>query len=277
MMIKRILVGLAGTPYSDVAIRQGIELARLHGAELTGVTVVDVNRLRHVGPAPIGAEESGIELRQRQLEVTSNHVELVVAAFEQACDAANVPHQVRSEEGDAFKSMLACSRYHDLTVFGLRSIFEYYFAHEESFELLGRLVGGGVRPIVAVSRQFRPVRRVLVAYNGSRAAAKTLRQFMQLRPWPDAAMKIVAFDGAEEDPRELLEQSAVYCRAHGVEPETEHVAGSAKEQLLAHAAQWEADLIVMGNSRRSFLLSKLFGETMLHVMQNAEVPLFLSQ
>ncbi|NQT11754.1 MAG: universal stress protein, partial [Planctomycetes bacterium] len=173
-MIRRILVGLAGTPYTDVAIRQAIELAKAHQAELTGVTVVDMERLKHVGAAAIGAEEAAIELRRHRMEVTSAQVELVVAAFEQACKAANVPHQVRCEEGDAFKSMLSCSRYHDATVFGLRSIFEYYFAREESYKLLGQLVGGGVRPIVAVSREFRPIRRVLVAYNGSRGSAKTL-------------------------------------------------------------------------------------------------------
>jgi len=36
-------------------------------------------------------------------------------------------------------------------------------------------------------------------------------------------------------------------------------------------------LIVMGNSRRSFILRQLFGETLLHVMQNADLPLFLSE
>lgn len=276
-MIRRILVGLAGTPYTDVAIRQGIQLAKAHQAELTGVTAVDMERLKHVGAAAIGAEEAAIELRRHRLAVTAAQVELVVAAFEQACAAENVPYRVRCEEGDAFKSMLSFSRYHDATVFGLRSIFEYYFAREESYKLLGKLVGGGVRPIVAVSREFRPIRRVLVAHNGSRGSAKTLRQFVQLRPWPDAAMRIVTFGRTDEPPEDLLENAATYCRAHGIEPETEWIDGSAKEKLLAHAAEWKADLIVMGNSHRRFVLRQLFGETMLHVMQNADLPLFLSQ
>ena len=276
-MIRRILVGLAGTPYTDVAIRQAIELAKAHQAELTGVTAVDMARLKHVGAAAIGAEEAAIELRQHRLEVTAAQVELVVAAFEQACEAEGVPHRVRCEEGDAFKSMLSCSRYHDATVFGLRSIFEYYFAREESYKLLGNLVGGGVRPIVAVAREYRPVRRVLVAYKGSRGSAKTLRQFVQLRPWPDAVMRIVTFGRTEEPPEELLENAADYCRAHGIEAETEAIKGSAKARLLAHAAEWKADLIVMGNSHRRFVLRQIFGETMLHVMQNADLPVFLSQ
>ena len=276
-MIKRILVGLAGTPYTDVAIQQAVELARANHAELTGVTIVDAKRLASIGPVPIGAEDVGIELREHRLQVTSEHVEQVVAAFETACTEAGVPHSVHREEGDAFKLMLSYSRYHDLTVCGLRSIFEYYFEDEESTDLLGRLVGGGVRPILAVAREFRPVRRVLVAYNGSRASAKTLRQFIQLRPWPELTMRIATFAGADEEPEGLLGSAADYCRAHGLDPEVGHVPGQAKDQLLPHAAEWEADLIVMGNSRRSFVMRKLFGETALHMMQNADRPLFLSQ
>ena len=38
-MIKRVLVGLAGTPYTPVAIQQAITIAQANSAEVTGVTV----------------------------------------------------------------------------------------------------------------------------------------------------------------------------------------------------------------------------------------------
>ena len=53
--------------------------------------------------------------------------------------------------------------------------------------------------------------------------------------------------------------------------------GSPKERLLPEAADWEADMIVIGNSARSLLSRKLFGETALHVIRNADRPLFLCQ
>ena len=45
-MIKRILVGLAGTNYTPTAIQRAVTLAREHSADVTGVTVVDRRRLR---------------------------------------------------------------------------------------------------------------------------------------------------------------------------------------------------------------------------------------
>jgi nucleotide-binding universal stress UspA family protein len=41
VMMKRILVGLARTTYTPVAIERTVTLARAHDAEVTGVTVLD--------------------------------------------------------------------------------------------------------------------------------------------------------------------------------------------------------------------------------------------
>jgi len=53
-MIKRILLGLGGTPFTDVAIERAVELAKGHDALITGVTVVDTKQLAQVGPVPLG-------------------------------------------------------------------------------------------------------------------------------------------------------------------------------------------------------------------------------
>ena len=45
-MIKRILLGLGGTPFTDVAIQRAVEVSKLHGALITGVTVVDTRSLK---------------------------------------------------------------------------------------------------------------------------------------------------------------------------------------------------------------------------------------
>ena len=276
-MIKRILVGLTGTHYSPVAIRTAVELALARGAELTGVTVVDTARLSHLGPVPLGAEGAAEELREHRLQLTAQRVEEVIGQFESACTAANVPYRVAREEGDAFRKMLAYSRYHDVTVFGLRSVFEYYFEDNDSCSLLARLVEGGVRPILAVSEDYRPVRRVLIAYSGSVESANTFREFIQLGPWPDLTLRLVTFGDHDEGGNKLLADAAKYFRACGLDPETEHVPGSPKDQLLPYAEACGADMIVLGNSARSYLLKRLFGETALNAMQNADRPLFLHQ
>ena len=53
-MIKRILVALSGTPYSASATQHALQLAEAHGAEVTGVTLVNHDALDAREPVPIG-------------------------------------------------------------------------------------------------------------------------------------------------------------------------------------------------------------------------------
>ncbi len=66
-MIKRILVGLGGTPFTAAATQWATELGDLHQAQLTGVTIVNTKKLEKVGPVPAGAAAYA----QRMRETTS--------------------------------------------------------------------------------------------------------------------------------------------------------------------------------------------------------------
>lgn len=274
-MIKRILVGLGGTEYTPIAIRRAVELAQLHEAELTGVTVIDPRRLS-VGPVPAGAGQTARELREHLQSVTLQNIEHAVAAFEDACKEKNVRCRVAREEGNAFSFVVSQARYHDLTVFGLRSVFEYYFEDTDSSEVLARLVGEGVRPILAVSSEYRPIRRVVMAYSGSMPSARTIRRFVQLRLWPHMTLRIVSCGADAQELEKNLHDMAEYCRIHGFDAELKTLAGQPQTELLRHLAEWDADLMVLGNSLRSFLSRRVFGETAVHVIRNAQRPLFLS-
>jgi nucleotide-binding universal stress UspA family protein len=275
-MVKRILVGLGGTPFTTVAVQRAVELARIHDAQLTGVTVVELNRLRKVGPVPPGAGAYAKRMADRRVEVTRERIAEAVAAFEKACGNAGLSHSVEMETGDPFDLMISHSRYHDLTVFGLRSLFDYGIIPEPRDTLI-RLLSQGVRPIVAVSTRYRPVRKALVAYSGSMESAKAMRRFVQMRLWPDVRLEIVHFAEDAAKGEALLDAAAAYCRAHGVETETLLAAEDPSRGILERAQQSEADIIVMGNSVRSVLFRRILGGAALTTIQNADRPLFLAQ
>jgi nucleotide-binding universal stress UspA family protein len=275
-MIKTILVGLGDLTYSKSATHFGLQLAQAHGAELTAVTLVDVQRLESTGPVPIGGGRAAKELREYRLKLTQEIVEEAVQHFEQSCHDAGVGFRLLREEGDPFARMVDCARYHDIVVCGLKSLFEHGVIDEPPRELI-ELIAGGVRPILAVTPQQRTIERVLIAYSGSPESAKTMKRFVQMRIWPNLAMRIVTFGDNEDEANRLLENAAKYCRHHGFQPETEYVAGHPMGQVLPYAAQWNADLIVMGSSARNFLLRNLIGETASHVVSHADRPLFLCQ
>jgi len=277
-MIKRILVGLGGTPYTSVAIERAVQLAKQFDAEITGVTVANFDQIAKVGLVPKGVLHAAREVARERARVTKEAVEDAIGKLETACASEGIRYRVnREEREDPFDLMISLARYHDLMIFGLRSIFEYDIAFEDSQDTLARLIAAGVRPIIAVSERFRPIHKVMIAYSGSMASAKTMKRFVQLRLWPDVKLKIVTFQSSEDKAHQLLYDASEYCRAHGFHVDTESNPGSPKDVLLPMATVWQADMIVMGNSARNLLVKQLLGETALHIIRNADRPLFLCQ
>jgi nucleotide-binding universal stress UspA family protein len=274
-MIKRILIGLGGTPYTPVAIERAVTLAQRYEASLTAVTMVKREQLVSPSGTPGCFQADAVEVGRPH--VTEEKIEESIAAFEASCSTAGIKYTVKLESGNPFNLFISLARYHDIMVFGLRSIFEYRVSAEEPCVTLARLVSAGVRPIIAESSEFRPIRKALIAYSGSMESAKTMKRFIQLRPWADVRLKIVTFERSEDEARQLLYDASEYCRAHGFTVETESNPGPPKDFLLVLATMRQADVIVMGSSARSLLLKRVLGDTAMHIIKNTDRPLFLCQ
>lgn len=275
-MVKRILVALSGTPFTDSAIKHALELAQFHQAELTGVTDVDLSRIADVGPVPIGGGAAATGLTEHRLQITEEHIEKAISDFEKGCAKAGMVHCIDRETGDPFEHLSDRWRYHDLTIAGLRGLFEYGVVHSPDDEII-RLLSKGVRPILAVAKEYRQIKKALITYNGSMESAKAMKRFVQMRLWPNVAVHIVCFDKPADEAEHLLADAKVYCHAHGIDAFTEPVEGKPQDEILNYAKQTHADLIVLGASSRARLIKHLLGDTVLHCLRNADIPLFLSQ
>jgi nucleotide-binding universal stress UspA family protein len=275
-MLKRILVGLGGSDYTVAAINQAVAIAIAHNAELTGVSVTDPGRVTPFMAMPIGDGPIAYSETASSLAKARERVEWATQEFTAACKAAGVRHRVVQEVGEPFSLMTDEARYHDLMVFGLKSLFESDLV-ADPHDTLVRLVQSGVRPLLAVSKQVAPVKKVLIAYSGSMESAKAMKSYVQMRLWPISELRIVSFDDGTGHAKNLLAEATDYCRSHGLETETECITGSPNEHLLPYMQSWGADLTVVGNSAQNLLMRRIFGETALHVIRNTDKPLFLSQ
>jgi len=275
-MIKRILVGLGGMEYTVSAINQAVALAMANGAEVTGVSVLDESRLSAVGPVPLGGGHHARELVEDRLAKAKIRIDWAAQELTDACSAAGVSHRVLREEGEPFTLLIDQARYHDLMVFGLRSLFEFDLVPDPQDSLV-RLVQAGVRPLIAVSKGFYPVNKVLIAYSGSMESATAMKRFVQMRLWPDAKLRVVSFDHSADTAAQLVKDAAEYCAAHGFDVEEAVATGSPKDRLLPYAEAWGADITVVGNSAKKLMLRRILGETALYAIRNANRPLFLAQ
>jgi len=279
-MIRRILLGIGGTPFSRVAIDRAVDVAGRCGASVTAVTVLDVERLGRVGSVPLGAAAAAADLREHRLAVTREQIEEALEILEHRCEERGVPLLICREQGSPFHLMIDHARYHDLAVFGLRSMFEYDVLGDADVEpavVLRDLIEGGVRPLIAASDRDRAIRRVLIAYSGSVQSAESMQQFMQSRLWPDASVRVLVCEHPQDQAEPMLADAVAYCRAHGCEVESRYRAGDPKQEILAEAEEWDADMLVIGSSAKSWLASVFRETTMLHVVRNSTRPLFIGR
>jgi len=278
-MIKRILVGIADATYTAASTRHAIELARRCGASLIGVSILDVETIRkEAASVPLGGGGYTADLRAAAFEDAHLSIDEAVDKFVRLCEDADVTYDFHKLSGDPFLEFIERSKYHDLMVCGLHRLFEHGVIPEPKNEL-ARLVSAGVRPILATASQYREANKVLIAYSNSVESAKTMRRFTQLSHLlaPNAKVQVVSFGKQGGDAPAALLEAQHYLQAHGIEPAINFVEGSPRTGVLDHAEALEVDLIVMGNSAKSLLRKQVFGETALHTISNATVPLFLAQ
>ena len=279
-MIKRVLLGIGGTPFTKVAIRRAIELCQTHGAQLTAVTVIDEKRLRNVGSVPMGASGVAQEWRDQRIEEAYKQVEECVEELKESCEKAKVHLTILYEEGQPFQLMIEHARYHDISVFGLRSMFEYDILHgtgAKPANIIDRMTSHGVKPIIASSENFKPIRKALIAYGGSIRAAASMHLFIQMKLWPDMEIRLIDCSNDEGLAHRYLSDAKAYVRAHGYEPEVVHRQGNPTKEILAEAGEWDADIIVLGTSCESLITKTIFGSTAKHIIQKADCPLFIGK
>ena len=278
-MIKRILVGIADTAYTTAATRHAIELAKRCGASLTGLSILDIEGIRkEAASVPLGGGGYAADLRDSAFEDAHSSIQQAIDSFVRLCEGAGIAYEFHKVSGSPFLEYVERSKFHDLMVLGLHRLFEHGVMPEPKSEL-ARLVAAGVRPILATTSQYRPARKVLIALSNSVESAKTMRRFTQLSHLlaPSAEVQVVSFGKQDGAGTATMTEARKYLEAHGIEPDTLVLDGSPKTGVLEQAKTWQADMIVLGNSAKSLLRREVFGETALHTINNAEVPIFLSQ
>lgn len=273
-MLKRILVDLSDTRRTGGIVRQATDLASRHQAELT--VVVEPPESETVSPGRmqvIAAAGWARELHRQKLVESRAKVGEALEDLRRLCGIKGVPYTIIEQDADPFRLIIGLFRFHDLFVCGTDASFDSTCLEPGSEELI-RLVEEGVRPLLAVSDDYRPVRKSLIAMSAAIDSSRTLKHYIQFNAWPGAAVKIVTFD-TESDPEGLLNDAVDYARKHGIEAEQEILQGPMSQELLPHAVECNADLVALGNTDHSRLARWFFGGAVTEIIRESDRQLFL--
>lgn len=276
-MLKKILVGVSGTPSLQSKIDTAIDLAKRKQAEVSILSIIDTDELGKVGPVPIGAQSYAINMKKNRMEKSRAKAEGAIDTFVAACWDADVPYDVIRSEGDPMDVLGKVWRYHDLCLLNVQGWFDYGVLPEPDAALL-KLISSGVRPLISVAGKPHKIRRIMIAYNGSMESAKSMKHFAQFNLWPDAKVHVICIGAPKtgEDANDLLERAKEYLAAHAIQAETRHVTGKYDSAIHDVSSELGADLTVMGSSYRRVLMFERFGVHARKMIEDAKGALFMS-
>ncbi|MCZ6758692.1 MAG: universal stress protein [Bacteroidetes bacterium] len=277
-MIRRILVALDLDSDTTVATRYALEIARRFGARVTGVAVVDMGSIEaSVKGGGIGSMYYAEKLRENLTTEAREKALLLTESFRKMVEATDVKHTEVVEEGVPFQRIVEDMKYHDLLVVGNDPHF-FYSHPKQQTHTIARIVQNTIGPSLVVSNDYREVKRVLIANDGTNESARAVRRFIHLEPFgKDLEIKVINIHDSDSPESELiLQMSKSYLEEHGFTTEVLSVVDSdPKTCILQQSKSHEVDLIVMGaHTKKTFTAEKL-GKATSHLLDHSEIPLFI--
>jgi nucleotide-binding universal stress UspA family protein len=275
-VIKDILVTLPAGDTPPFAVDYAITVARTFNAHLTGIAfvqdVASAGALFDWAPAIV------LDDYRREGEAAA---EAAKARFEETCQREGLSGEsmILSAGAVSLPELLArTARRFDLTILPQADL-----EAERSDEVMieAALLGSG-RPIVLVPYFLEgevKFDRILVCWDGSHNAARAIADAM---PFLTRAKQVevvtVATDGRANDSTPGL-SIAHHLARHDVIVEVRNIVAHGQDvslRIRSHAAQYSADLIVMGGYGHSWLREFILGGATRDILESTVAPTLMS-
>jgi len=277
-MIKSILLAVDGSAYTEFVLNYGMELARRFQAHLRVLTVVDIRIFEWAvaigveGFAPIIPSTTYQEESQRLLDEKADKV------LEKAAEVlrkAKVNFVVEKSSGSPVEVICEKSRLSDLILMGARGEFERWSDKMlgATLEAVSRLA---IKPILVVRKEYRAIKRILVAYDGSAHSNRALPWAGILAEKLRVPIVVVHVNEANEEAQRLLKEANDYLQSYRI-PEILTILkeGEQAERIIETVKEQNADLIIMGCFGHSRIREAILGSTTVQVMRQSPVPILM--
>ena len=140
---------------------------------------------------------------------------------------------------------------------------------------LERIVRASTRPVFVASRAFRPIQKVLVAFDGGASAMKALEHIARSTLFRDLAVHVVTVGSATDGTRQGLEDAKALLAAAEITAETRVLPGQPDSALGKLVEEDQFDLLVMGAYGHSRIRNLMIGSTTTAMIRTCKVPVVL--
>lgn len=180
----------------------------------------------------------------------------------------------RLRHGDVVETVQALENESDIIVIGKRGE-AADFARLHLGSNLERVVRSTTKPVLVASRAFKPIERVLIAYDGGESAKKAIGYIAGSSVSKGKAFTLLTVGTETAENQQSLKLAAETLTAAGLEAECLILQGQADIVIAAQIESGNFDLLAMGAYGHSRIRNLIIGSTTTEMIRFAMVPVLL--
>ncbi|MGX0975436.1 nucleotide-binding universal stress UspA family protein [Roseovarius sp. MBR-51] len=138
-----------------------------------------------------------------------------------------------------------------------------------------RIVRACHKPVFVAARAFRPIEKVLLAYDGGTSAMKAVDHIARSPLFAGLRVHVVTVGAATPEVKKGLEDARALLAAAGIVAETGVIAGQPETALGKLVDEAGFDMVVMGAYGHSRIRSLIIGSTTTEMVRSCKVPVVL--
>lgn len=275
-MLKRVLILLGETPSSVSARAYAFRLARQTEADMVGFAGIDLSFIEAPMPGAVGAAFYKARLEEKLTKQAEDARQRLHDAFESECRANNCAFEWLSFSGDPIEALYLATETRDLVVTGHDTAFRGN-VHEQYSETLAKLLLLTPRPVIICPGEIGSADEIMIAYDGSVAAMRTVQIFALLGVGQGKRLRVTSIDTRQELAVRRTAAAASYLRSHGYDVETNPITSGADptEVLKVEIASQKIGTLIMGAYGHRGFREFLFGSTTNGLVENPPCALFV--
>lgn len=274
-MLRDIVVHVDSLAENSARVALACAVARDHGAHLAGVVVIHRPEIPGYARSQIGEKVLAAVAEAARVDA-----EAAGRKFSEQCNKAGVTAEARVDKGDLVETLALHARYADLVIIG-----QTIGDDSAEMSIADRLILNAARPVLVVpsAGKFAKVgETVMIAWDAGRQATRAVNDAL---PFLQKAKKVHVVSADPSQGRHAHGQVpgadiGLHLARHGVNAEVSTLAlgddidvGNA---LLSRAADFGADMIVMGAYGHARLRELVLGGVTRLMLKEMTVPVLMS-
>ena len=285
-MMKKILLCTDGSAYSQVSYEYAAWLAQYMDFNIEVLYVTD-RRAEQAVQTPdfsgnIGAGSYQqllnelVELESSRAKINHERAKIILQSAERFFrdrDLKNI--ELTHKTGFLVDLFHKLEKDSSLIILGKRGE-NANFAAEHLGANMERIVRSSHKPCLVTPREFRPVRRILLAYDGGASCQKAVNYVTRMSVFNNLKLHIVSVTKKDEaEARRRLEEASNIVRQGGFEPICAVLYGNSESAITKYIEQQDIDLLLMGAYGHSRIRQLIIGSTTAQMLRSSHIPVVL--